>query len=52
VVGVGLWGPYLWADGTSRRKSDGFKYGRGGFRDTDGTHPSDSGGARSPDLVD
>ncbi len=37
-----LWGPYLWGDGVTPRKSDGFVWQRedlGG----DGTHPSNSG---------
>jgi hypothetical protein len=37
-----LWGPYLWADGTTARTSDGLVWERkdlGG----DGTHPSESG---------
>jgi hypothetical protein len=37
-----LWGPYLWADGTTPRKSDGLIYTRSDLG-PDGTHPSDSG---------
>jgi hypothetical protein len=36
------WGPYLWANGTTKR-ADGFFYERGDFRDTDGTHESPAG---------
>jgi hypothetical protein len=37
-----LWGPYLWADGTTPRKSDGLVYRREDLG-PDGTHPSPSG---------
>src|SRR5439155_3620213 len=37
-----LCGPYLWADGTTPRKSDGLFYVRDDLA-LDGTHPSDSG---------
>lgn len=37
-----LWGPYLWADGTTPRKSDGLSYLREDLAG-DGTHPSESG---------
>jgi lysophospholipase L1-like esterase len=45
-----LWGPYLWADGTTPRKSDGLVWERkdlGG----DGTHPSDSGRQKVAELL-
>lgn len=45
-----LWGPYLWADGTTPRKSDGLVWERkdlGG----DGTHPSQSGRQKVADLL-
>lgn len=37
-----LWGPYLWADGTTPRKSDKLTYIREDFA-ADGTHPSEVG---------
>lgn len=45
-----LWGPYLWADGTQGRKSDGLIWERtdlGG----DGTHPSPSGRRKVAELL-
>lgn len=37
-----LWGPYLWADGTTPRQADGLIYERNDLLE-DGTFPSDSG---------
>ena len=37
-----LWGPYLWADGTQPRRSDGMVWLREDLG-SDGTHPSNSG---------
>jgi hypothetical protein len=45
-----LWGPYLWADGTTPRKSDGLTYTREDLAD-DGTHPSQSGRQKVADLL-
>ncbi|OHE89403.1 MAG: hypothetical protein A3G75_08575 [Verrucomicrobia bacterium RIFCSPLOWO2_12_FULL_64_8] len=38
-----LWGPYLWADGVTPRKSDGLMWKREDLRE-DGTHPSATSG--------
>lgn len=38
-----LWGPYLWADGTTARKSDGLVWNREDLG-PDGTHPSATSG--------
>lgn len=45
-----LWGPYLWADGTRPRKSDGLVYERGDLAG-DGTHPSESGRRKVAELL-
>jgi hypothetical protein len=37
-----LWGPYLWADGTTPRKADNLIYTRDDLA-ADGTHPSETG---------
>jgi hypothetical protein len=36
------WGPYLWANGTTKR-ADGFSYDRKDFTDNDGTHLTQAG---------
>jgi hypothetical protein len=45
-----LWGAYLWADGTTMRKSDGLNYTRDDFA-ADGTHPSNSGREKVAQLL-
>ena len=45
-----LWGPYLWADGMTPRKSDGLVWERKDFGQ-DGVHPSPSGGRKVADLL-
>ena len=45
-----LWGPYLWADGTTPRRSDGLVYARADLA-ADGTHPSDSGRQKVANLL-
>ena len=45
-----LWGPYLWADGTTPRKSDGLVWKREDLG-PDGTHPSMSGRAKVADML-
>jgi hypothetical protein len=47
---VVLWGPYLWADGTTPRK-DGLIWNRDDLRDNDGTHPSPSGQMKVAELL-
>jgi hypothetical protein len=45
-----LWGPYLWADGTTPRKADGLIYERKDLLG-DGTHPSDSGRRKIAEML-
>lgn len=37
------WGPYLWANGSTKRAADGFSYEREDFDPKDGTHHSQAG---------
>ncbi len=45
-----LWGPYLWADGTTPRKADGLVYNRDDLAG-DGTHPSRQGQEKVAKLM-
>jgi len=45
-----LWGPYLWADGTTPRKNDGLTYQRDDLAQ-DGTHPSNAGREKVAKLM-
>ncbi|HOD82515.1 MAG: hypothetical protein BWX88_01284 [Planctomycetes bacterium ADurb.Bin126] len=45
-----LWGPYLWANGTTPRKADGLTYAREDLAG-DGTHPSGSGREKVAGLL-
>ena len=45
-----LWGAYLWADGTTLRKSDGLSYTRDDLAG-DGTHPSNRGREKVAQLL-
>ncbi len=44
------WGPYLWADGLIPR-SDGLTWECSDLRETDGTHPSETGAAKAGALL-
>jgi hypothetical protein len=46
-----LWGPYLWADGTSGRKVDSLVWERNDLTDKDGTHPTESGREKVASLL-
>jgi hypothetical protein len=46
-----LWGPYLWADGLTPRKSDGLVWERNDLVAADGTHPSPSGRQKVADQL-
>jgi hypothetical protein len=45
-----LWGPYLWADGVTPRKSDKFVWERKDLGE-DGVHPSKAGGQKVANLL-
>jgi hypothetical protein len=45
-----LWGPYLWADGVTPRKSDKLVYTREDLAG-DGTHPSETGRRKVAELM-
>lgn len=45
-----LWGPYLWADGTTPRTSDGLVWKREDLG-PDGTHPSETGRAKVAGML-
>jgi hypothetical protein len=45
-----LWGPYLWADGTTPRQSDGLTWERRDVAD-DGVHPSVSGRQKAAEQL-
>ena len=47
---VVLWGPYLWADGTTPRK-DGLVWRLDDFRENDRTHPGDSARRKVAELL-
>lgn len=46
-----VWGPYLWANGTTPRKSDGLVWNADDFVTSDHTHPSTSARQKVADLL-
>ena len=46
-----LWGPYLWTNGETPRKSDGLVFKREDLTERDGTHPSNSGREKVAKLL-
>lgn len=45
------WGPYLWANGTTPRKSDGLVWSEADFTPNDRTHPTPSARQKVSDLL-
>jgi hypothetical protein len=48
---VTLWGPYLWAHGTTPRKSDGLVWEKSDFGEIDGMHPSPTGKQKVVEML-
>lgn len=46
-----VWGPYLWANGTTLRKSDGFAWSLDDFVTSDRTHPDTTARQKVADLL-
>jgi hypothetical protein len=46
-----MWGPYLWANGKTARKSDGLVWKEEDFVTTDHTHPSTTARQKVADLL-
>lgn len=46
-----LWGPYLWADGDTPRKTDGLVYLPEDLSEKDGTHPAESARTKVANLL-
>ena len=46
-----MWGPYLWANGTTPRRSDGLVWKEEDFVTTDHTHPSTSARQKVAELL-
>jgi hypothetical protein len=46
-----LWGPYLWAHGTTARKSDGLAWEASDYGEVDGMHPSAAGKRKVAEML-